>query len=98
MIERLKSGDSFFDKINEIIDAINKQSDHRCCDKYAKERKWMGYLCKFWDDYEDDCTYGVLNDMDTGAVDLHFYCQEADEWYMHVSPVSMDIIYKGYNE
>ena len=71
-------------------------------DPYAKQRKWRGKLCKFWDDSDEpeNCVYGVLCNIfdlfDLPHEDCLFQCENG-EWYEHCEPVKPDedIIYKG---
>lgn len=66
-------------------------------DPYAEQRKWIGKLCKFWNDdgILDGVQYGELvNIWDTD--DCPFQCGNG-EWWEYCEPVKPDddIIYKG---
>ena len=68
-------------------------------DPYAEQRKWIGKVCRFWNDDEslEDSTYGELvNIFDAPHEDCPFQCGYG-EWYEHCEPVKPDddIIYKG---
>lgn len=62
-------------------------------DKFAKQRKWIGKLCKFWDIDNDNLYYGPL----TKIHDTSPYCYECNHkmCYAHCEPVKDDVIYKG---
>ena len=69
-------------------------------DPYAEQRKWIGKLCKFWDDSDKPelCVYDILcNIFDiTHHENCPFQCGNG-EWYEYCEPVKPDddIIYKG---
>lgn len=70
-------------------------------DPYAEQRKWIGKVCKFWDnsDEPENCVYDVLcNIFDLHHEDCPFQCGNG-EWYEYCEPVKPDddIIYKGDN-
>lgn len=112
MIEKLEPlqglDHSWLNKINELVDAVNGILDYaplemaqkvEPADPYAEQRKWIGKICRFWNDDEslEDSMYGELvNIFDTPHVDCPFQCQYG-EWYEHCEPVKPDdsIIYKG---
>ena len=99
-------------KINEIIELLNvivvdvdgikcidgsKKAEQ--VDPYEKQRKWIGKICKFWndDDSPDNVMYGELvNIFDVHKEDCPFQCGYG-EWYEHCEPIKPDddIIYKG---
>lgn len=102
-------------KINELVDAVNSLRDDcnllmgyiapedKCeakpTDLYAKQRKWIGKLCKFWD-YENNVVYGVLEDVDSfigdNNVEYALYKNGTNgNNYFNCEPVSPDnnIIY-----
>ena len=110
----IKSHTSPFDmqvKINELVDAVNElqisanrmgfdKPKENKQDPYAEQRKWIGKLCKFWDDSDkpENCVYDILcNIFDiTHHEDCPFQCGNG-EWYEYCEPVKPDddIIYKG---
>lgn len=68
-------------------------------DRFAEQRKWIGKLCKFWDDSDnpENCVYDVLcNIFDPHYEDCPFQCGNG-EWYEYCEPVKPDndIIYRG---
>lgn len=114
------------DKINELVDAVNKlqeafESIHPCLkykdlikrqddpaenttdskmeqDPYAEQRKWIGKLCRFWDDdafvTSNDWAFGILTSIDKG---MQFqYCCNENCNFKHCEPVKPDddIVYK----
>lgn len=98
-------------KINELVDAVNVLQESmdlvqstlveepEPADPYAEQRKWIGKICRFWNDDEslEDSTYGELvNIFDAPHEDCPFQCGYG-EWYEHCEPVKPDddIIYKG---
>ena len=124
------------DKINELVDAVNKQqiqlNNHECrlldlqnrvtalddpsyhedensdwyddpkyreqsADPYAEQRKWIGYLCWFWDDVYGLKTAGVLEDITTIEEEFHYAKKDTCTVWKHCEPVKPDdsIIYKG---
>lgn len=70
----------------------------RPADPYAEQRKWIGKLCKFWD---DNCRitkhFGILTRIDETAIVRY----EAGNgfWYCDCEPIKPtdSIIYKGGN-
>lgn len=90
-------------KINELINIVNKLESRldtkfdTTNDKRNEYRKWVGYLCKFWDECRDCCEYGILEDFD----DYFFYQRRAGGGsivrFEHCEPVSSndELIYKG---
>ena len=101
-------------KINEIIDLLNAivvDVDGIKCidgskkaeptDPYAEQRRWIGKLCKFWDEDEriSHLRWGILYTI-TPTSPLPFCCSLGDGKtfdYKHCEPVKPDddIIYKG---
>lgn len=93
-------------KINELVDAVNgildyaplemaMKSESKPADKYAEQRKWIGKLCKFRDNYEDKWHFGVLEEIYERS-DFPFGDFDNFEWAI-CEPVKPDddIIYKG---
>lgn len=65
-------------------------------DPYAEQRKWIGKLCKFWDDQDEGYLYEILMGItDTGG---YPYITKEGYTYGHCEPVSEDLIYKKENE
>lgn len=64
-------------------------------DRFAEQRKWIGRLCKFRDNYEDKWHFGVLEEIYQHS-DFPFGDSENFEWAI-CEPVKPDddIIYKG---
>lgn len=112
MIEKLEPlqglDHSWLNKINELVDAVNgildyaplemamKAEPKTPADPYAEQRKWIGKLCKFWDDnYKITKHFGILTRIDETAIVRY----EAGNgfWYCACEPVKPDddIIYKG---
>lgn len=100
------------DKINELVDAVNvlqsqvailQEHAHPTAtteptDPYAEQRKWIGKLCRFWDEKEEEKVFGILTtiDSDCGLSDMCPYWNDTTKnWFEHCEPVKDDIIYKG---
>lgn len=67
-------------------------------DPYAEQRKWIGKLCRFWDEKEEEKVFGILTtiDSDCGLSDMCPYWNDTTKnWFEHCEPVKDDIIYKG---
>lgn len=67
-------------------------------DKFAEQRKWIGKLCKFWDEKEEEKVFGILTtiDSDCGLSDICPYWNDTiKNWFEHCEPVKDDVIYKG---
>lgn len=62
-------------------------------DPYAEQRKWIGKLCRFWDDQDEGYAYAIL----TGIDDTAKYPYQTKEGFSCgcCEPVSEDLIYKG---
>lgn len=101
-------------KINELVEAVNKLQkdyDNVCvwvgeqklkapADPYAEQRKWIGKLCKFWDDEDEGYVYEILIDIEDDGSDYPYKMMDGDSenWtmsYKHCEPASEDLIYKG---
>ena len=68
-------------------------------DEFAEQRKWIGKVCKFWNDNDEpeNYVYGVLcNIFDRYHEGCSFQCGNG-EWYEYCQPVKPDDdrIYKG---
>ena len=101
ILEERKSGIKVYEEAqdmydNAILDALkDKKVDVvvEPADPYAKQRKWIGKLCKFWDIDSYNLYYGPL----TKIHDTSPYCYECNHkmCYAFCEPVKDDIIYKG---
>lgn len=66
-------------------------------DPYAEQRKWIGKICKFWDDDNTNSSCGILTSIDTETFkEPQFVCNDEYD-YEHCEPVKPDddIVYKG---
>ena len=115
MIEKIPKQNTWgqcLDKINELVDAVNKLDalldltntaiqalkKTEPVDPYAEQRKWIGKLCRFWDEKEEEKVFGILTtiDSDCGLSDMCPYWNDTTKnWFEHCEPVKDDIIYKG---
>lgn len=83
----------------DIVPMLTPENEEPA-DPYAEQRKWVGKLCRFWDDADkpENCVCDILcNIFDiTHHEDCPFQCGNG-EWYEHCEPVKPDddIIYKG---
>ena len=98
-------------KINELVGAVNglqesmdlvqsilvaePEKRETSVDPYAEQRKWMGKLCRFWDDDNAIKRFWILDNMDKDSI--YPYHASGNCWYKHCEPVKPDddIIYKG---
>lgn len=105
LVDAVNKLDALLDLTNTAIQAINKtEPEHiadvsKTIDPYAEQRKWIGKVCRFWNDDEslEDSMYGELvNIYDVPHEDNPFQCGYG-EWYAYCEPVKPDddIIYKG---
>ena len=95
-------------KINELVDAVNNLQTSNAhiqkdlcemrhpeakVDPYAEQRKWIGKLCKFWDDDPNNYIFDKLKEITFAGC----YIKESGFMYEHCEPVKPDddIIYKG---
>jgi hypothetical protein len=97
-------------KINELVDTVNilqaqvailEEHAHPTAttepvDPYAKQRKWAGKLCWFWDAEPEDKIVDVLSCIDISDKYPYVMCDHQVH-YKHCEPVKPtdDIIYKG---
>ncbi len=86
-------------QIDELQMKLEPEKCETPADPYAEQRKWIGKLCKFWDnsDEPENCVYDILcNIFDSHHEDCPFQCGNG-EWYEYCEPVKPDddIIYKG---
>lgn len=84
------------------IDELQMKAEPQKCetpaDPYAEQRKWIGKLCRFWDEKEEEKVFGILTtiDSDCGLSDMCPYWNDTTKnWFEHCEPVKDDIIYKG---
>ena len=66
-------------------------------DKFAEQHRWLGKLCKFWDDGNTNFICGILTSIDTVTFkEPQFVCNDEYD-YEHCEPIKPDddIIYKG---
>ena len=65
-------------------------------DPYAEQRKWIGKLCQFRDNYSDKWNYGILKSINNIECSFPFKDMEDYEWAI-CEPVKPDddIIFKG---
>lgn len=103
-------------KINELVDAVNSivsvqeklidsrfviETKHEApTDPYAEQRKWIGKLCRFWDDGDafitsKDWAFGILTSIDKGM--QYQYCCNVNCNFKHCEPVKPNdnAIYNG---
>lgn len=77
----------------------NRKSSKIEQDPYTEQRKWIGKLCRFWDDdafiTSNDWAFGILTSIDKGM--QYQYCCNENCNFKHCEPVKPDddIIYKG---
>lgn len=106
-IERID--DSFVDKINELIDAVNvlqaqvailEEHAHPTAtteptDPYAEQR-WVGCLCKLWTG-DGLVRYGILRGVALNRKKTKYPYQALSTSFEHCEPVKPDdnIIYRG---
>lgn len=97
------------EKINELVDVVNalvyehdKDSDwydgiatKEQPDPYAEQRKWIGKICKFWDNLDTNYSLAILVKI-IEKEPMPFEDYRGNQWY-HCEPVKPDddIIYKG---
>lgn len=62
-------------------------------DKFAEQEKWVGKLCKFWDDDPNDYVFDKLKEITFAGC----YIKESGFIYEHCEPVKPDseLIYHG---
>lgn len=95
-----KSVDVHEKQIDELQMKVEPEKCKAPVDPYAEQRRWIGKLCKFWDDSDrpENCVYDILcNIFDiTHHEDCPFQCGNG-EWYEYCEPVKPDseLIYHG---
>lgn len=82
-------------QIDELQMKVEPEKCEAPDDPYIEQRKWIGKLCKFRDNYEDKWHFGVLEEIYQHS-DFPFGDSENFEWAI-CEPVKPDdsIIYKG---
>lgn len=83
-------------ELQATISKMEKVEKSEPADPYAEQRKWIGKLCKFWDDnFKITKHFGILTRIDETAIVR--YEAENGFWYCACEPVKPDddIIYKG---
>lgn len=90
------------------IDRLQMLVEPEKCDYYQSENgkirlttpillreKWIGHLCKFWDDDDKFC-FGLLSEIDKGSV-YPFCCAPSETYWEHCELVKPDspFIYRG---
>lgn len=107
MLERHYIISDVYEKINELIEVVNGILDYaplemamkaepelakNVQDKFAEQRKWIGKLCKFWDDdafiTSKDWAYGILTSIDKG-MQYQYCCNEISN-FKHCELVKPD--------
>lgn len=83
------------EKLSQFVNAADLEKQD---DPYAEQRKWVGKLCRFWDEKEEEKVFGILTtiDSDCGLSDMCPYWNDTTKnWFEHCEPVKDDIIYQG---
>lgn len=82
-------------RITALEDPTYHEAEPEPADPYAEQRKHIGCLCKFRDNYEDKWHFGILEEIYQHS-DFPFGDSENFEWPI-CEPVKPDddIIYKG---
>ena len=85
-------------QIDELQMKVEPEKCKISVDPYTEQRKWIGKLCKFRDNYEDKWHFGVLEEIYERS-DFPFGDFDNFEWAI-CEPVKPDddIIYKGNNQ
>lgn len=81
---------------NEDIVSMLTPQNEEPADPYAEQKKWIGKVCKFWDDDKNNSSCGILTSIDTETFkEPQFVCNDEYD-YEYCEPVSPedDIIYK----
>jgi oligoendopeptidase F len=84
-------------QIDELQMKVKPEKCETPVDSYAEQRKWIGKLCRFWDEKEEEKVFGILTtiDSDCGLSDMCPYWNDTTKnWFEHCEPVKDDIIYK----
>lgn len=86
------------DKIAILEEHAHPTATTEPADPYAEQRQWIGKLCSFWDEKEEEKVFGILTtiDSDCGLSDMCPYWNDTTKnWFEHCEPVKDDIIYHG---
>lgn len=80
------------------IDELQMKLEPEKCepaDPYAEQRKWIGKVCKFWDNLDTDYSLALLAKIQEKEP-MPFEDYRGNQWY-HCEPVKPedDVIYKG---
>lgn len=104
-IEQVEAFNALVDAVNGILDyapleMAMKAEPEKCetpVDPFAEQRKWIGYLCWFWDDDYYLKTAGVLEEITTIEEEFHYAKQENCTVWKHCEPIlpTDNAIYKG---
>ena len=99
VLESLVQENNIHEKqIDELQMKLEPEKCETPADPYAEQRKWIGKLCRFWDEKEEEKVFGILTtiDSDCGLSDMCPYWNDTTKnWFKHCEPVKDDIIYKG---
>lgn len=110
MIKELGYNENYLDKINEVINAVNALQSRldsgaepeTLADPYAKQRKWIGKLCWFWDCPGEPKCMGILAKVDDKKPDYPFGANCTKDtnnfiFFKHCEPMVAgdELIYKG---
>ena len=85
-------------RITTLDDPTYHKAEPDPADPYTEQRKWIGKLCRFWDDdafvTSNDWAFGILTSIDKGM--QYQYCCNNNCNFKHCEPVKPDddIIYK----
>ena len=93
--ELQESQNTYWIDIAEIKKELQTRAEN-VQDKFAEQRRWIGKLCRFWDDNSKITkNFGILTRIDEMAIVP--YEAENGFWYCACEPVKPDddIIYKG---
>lgn len=82
----------------DLLTELNEMRLHQNkapADPYAEQRKWIGKLCKFWDNLDTNYSLAILEKI-IEKEPMPFEDYRGNQWY-HCEPVlpDDDIIYKG---
>ena len=83
-------------QIDELQMKVEPEKCEKPVDPYAKQRGWIGCLCRFWFDNKKQADIGILGDIDEDEIHPYFNADLGHN-YKCCEPVKPDddIIYKG---